>query len=78
MSCENRVYYVVPSNGYDYREVSVACGGTDYYGQQRFCANCEANPVDVENAAADIINEPDFWKIVVIFIGVGYFISTIS
>ena len=53
MTCENRVYYVVPSNGYDYREVSVACGGTDYYGQQRFCGDCKANPADVENAAAD-------------------------
>ena len=40
MTCENRVYYVVPSNGYDYREVSVACGRTDYYGQQRFCGDC--------------------------------------
>ena len=42
-----------PSNGYDYREVSVTCGRTDYYGQQRFCGDCKANPADVENAAAD-------------------------
>ena len=53
MTCENRIYYVIPLNGYDYREISMPCGRTDYYGFVRFCDDCEANPEDVENAKAD-------------------------
>ena len=45
-SCNERVSYHVPS-GYDYKEVFVQCGLTDYYGDARFCDDC----LDIKKSA---------------------------
>jgi len=51
MRCDTRVTYYIP-RGYDYAETSVSCGGTDWYGEQRFCDNCLAK--GAAQSAADI------------------------
>ena len=44
MSCENKVSYYIPQ-GYDYKEVFVKCGNTNWFGNRAICDKCASNPV---------------------------------
>ena len=59
MSCENKVSYYVPQ-GYDYKEVFVKCGNTNWFGNRAICDKCASSPVIMKsieqheaNVAAD-------------------------
>ena len=61
--CDNQVSYYIPklrktiALGYDYREVFVKCGNTDYHGERAICDTCHKNPIimqRIKNQEANI------------------------
>jgi hypothetical protein len=46
--CDNQVSYYIPK-GYDYREVFVKCGNTDYHGERAICDTCSQDPQTMQH-----------------------------